>query len=702
MNDRELVDQIINAGFSLFPCTTTKQPMTTNGFKAATNDHEVINRWLENPMGKLWGIPAEPNGFFAVDVDPEGITTWHDWIDANGLPEPTPWQHTPRGGAHYLFKIPEGVKVPNNAGKLAPGIDLRSTGYICTGNGYHWEIDINQPIAEAPAWLIEKVQHLNEKKSTQAPTIDHFKPDPAKSSDYWLKKALDTARPGNRNETGFQLALQLRDSGLSFNDAKRVMETYSARVAQTQENPYTLQEALITLESAFQAPPRQPAILYETYAVKTVDNGSQDEKMTQTIEPEQQEKSRKPTDDELAEIWIKKQAGETAYGLGEWRRYEKGIWNVVSENAIKHEIGQILIKAKSQGIRPTKHITSSVMEFAKLAVDVPDELWDANIDILPCKNGTLHIPTMTLRDHRPDDYATYGLPFDYDPKADAPVFKYVLGSTIKDAAEFLQEFAGYALTVDTRHELAIWFYGPSGSGKSTILEGLQTMLGNRATVLGLAEIERSRFALGDLKGKTMAVAAEQPAIYMSATHILNAIISGERITTERKFKDPITFIPKVKIIWAMNELPRISETGSGLFRRVKVIKFPPLAEANRDERIKEVIKTEGAGILNWALDGLKRLTERGRFEIPECVRQASKDFQRHNDIPSLFIEDQCELGDAYSEQAQTLYNAYKTWCLDNGHKPQSSTSLSAEWDRLGFTKYAAAGRRYYRGLRIKA
>ena len=59
--------------------------------------------------------------------------------------------------------------------------------------------------------------------------------------------------------------------------------------------------------------------------------------------------------------------------------------------------------------------------------------------------------------------------------------------------------------------------------------------------------------------------------------------------------------PYAKIIWAMNDMPRVPDAANGLFRRVKVIKFPPIPEKDRDPRIKEAIKTEGAGIVTRCL-----------------------------------------------------------------------------------------------------
>lgn len=260
MSDKKFLDQITAAGFSMFPCALSKKPMTTNGFKAATRDRSIIDKWDQSKSKKLWGIPAEPNGFFAVDVDPDGVETWQNWTRDNGLSEPTPWQRTPRGGAHYLFRLPQNVRVPNNAGKLAPGIDLRSTGYICTGEGYEWQIPIDQPVAEAPPWLIEKIKDLTAPKPQPPDTRTHTEIDRDTMGEYWTNKALTAARLGNRNQTGFDLALQLRDSGLTIQEAETFLVLYAHGVPQN-EDYYSEDEAIASLREAYKGTPRQPATL---------------------------------------------------------------------------------------------------------------------------------------------------------------------------------------------------------------------------------------------------------------------------------------------------------------------------------------------------------------------------------------------------------------------------------------------------------
>lgn len=410
-------------------------------------------------------------------------------------------------------------------------------------------------------------------------------------------------------------------------------------------------------------------------------------------------KPQPPTQDELRDRFIFAHPF-LAYGLADWRQYKAGLWPVIPELSVKNAVNEVIEAAKPEGIRPTYNLVTAVTEYAKIKVAQPDDIWDADPDYLVCRNGALYIPTRTLEAHRPELYATSGVNYDYNPKKTALAWTTFLldlaENTSPAVVGFLQEFAGYGLTTDTSHEIAVWLYGPPGSGKSTFLTGLEAMLGSRAGLLGLADIERSQFALADLPGKTLAIATEQPSDFIASTHKLNAIISGESITVDRKFRDAIKITARCKLAWAMNELPRVSDPNSGLFRRVKVVEFPVIPESRRNPNLKEDIKTEGAGILNWALEGLDRLRSRGRFDVPPEVSEATQHFKDNNDIPARFVEERCVTGldrdgNPYRVQTSQLYSAYKNWCIESGHRPQSSTSVAGDWKRLGFEKQRPGG-----------
>lgn len=410
-----------------------------------------------------------------------------------------------------------------------------------------------------------------------------------------------------------------------------------------------------------------------------------------------------PTHDELRDA-VSGANPDLTFGLGGWWCYESGLYIPEPEFRVKRRIMDILVEAKPAGVKPTSGLLSSVHELARIDLAVEDELWDADPDILVCRNGALHVPTGELLPHSPEHYATAALPFDYDPEAEAPTWERILREVLgEEIALFFQEFAGYAATPDTSLETALWFSGQPGGGRSTLLAGLEAMLGPRVGVLGLGEIERSRFALSQIPGKFLLTATEQPAGYLKASHVLNALISGEPLQVDLKYRHPFTLVPRCKLAWAMNEVPRLKSASDGLLRRVKVIELDPIPEGERDPEVKARVKEEGAGILNWALRGQRRRKERGGgFSIPKAVKDATDEFQFASDVPKSFVDEACVVSDAEEceEQADPLYKAYRHYCLEHGHQPMSAKSVAREWKRLGFKKRVLRGRAIWCGVMV--
>jgi len=406
------------------------------------------------------------------------------------------------------------------------------------------------------------------------------------------------------------------------------------------------------------------------------------------------------TDDDLAELWIRK-FPRTKYSMERFLRYENGIWQEINEDLVKNEIFKILVENKGPFLEPTKSKLNSILELSRIQIILPNEIWDQKKDILICKNGALNLKTGELLNHSPDYYAITGIPHDYDPNAKAPNFSKVLERLDGDVVHFLQEFAGYCLTLDTQHDIALWLYGPPASGKSSFIEGLQAMLGRRTCVIGLSSIEKSRFALGSLPGKSLIVSTESPSINISQTDILNSIISGDRITIEIKFKDPFDHIPGAKIVWAMNDLPTISSTNNGIFRRVKIIYFPAIPEDEQDPKIRQGIKIEGQGILNWAVEGYKRLYKRGFFEVPKSIVSATEEYRLSLDHIRDFLDEECVVDPNANIKSSLIYDCYKSWCTQNGYKFKNNRDFGKELEKIRIFRKKLNDGNYWEGVRLK-
>lgn len=386
------------------------------------------------------------------------------------------------------------------------------------------------------------------------------------------------------------------------------------------------------------------------------------------------------------------------YGLGEWRQYESGIWAPVSDLAVKNQVQDVI---QASGTKLSNGLVTSIAELLKQRTNIPDTIFDYNPNTLIFNNSCLDLITYKEIAHSPENYATTKLNYDYDPSARSSAWEEALKRC--PHVEFMQEFAGLCATPETKYELALWLYGPPGGGKSTFIVGLETMLGPKCCTLGLDELQKTSFGLSQIPGKTLAVSTEQPAYFVKCAATLNNLISGEFITINRKFRDSMRIAPRVKLLWAMNELPNVpSGSGAGLFRRVIPVYWEALSESDRNPDIKEEISHSGPAVMNWSLVGHKRLRERGRFNIPRELIAAREQYKAESDTTLTFVEecfDRIEDGEIPSAD---VYEIYQKWSIANGHKGAlASNRFAAEMQRLGFTKYRKNIGVFWKGLDLK-
>lgn len=376
---------------------------------------------------------------------------------------------------------------------------------------------------------------------------------------------------------------------------------------------------------------------------------------------------------------------------GSFRRYGDGVWREAHDLAIRQIVAEALENLRDRtSLSLSRSTETNVTDTMKSKTYVEDNQWNRYPEILVFKNCSLDTRTGKRLEHSQDHKATISLPFDYDPDAKAPTMQKVLNDLLtEEEARFFQEFAGYCLTTSTKHQMALWLTGPRGGGKSTLIAILETMLGHLAGHLSLSRMGKD-FGLAGIVGKTLLTCSETPKQHMKATDTLNALVTGDVLTVNIKHRPAFDHRNTAKLVWAMNSLPNLFDADNGLFRRVKVLEIgKSIPEEKRNPNIIEDIRIEGAGIINWALDGLARLNERDRFQYPKSVIQATESYKQENDLPGQFLEECCERApseqlfftDEYKVYAGQLTDVFNKWA--KGHGDWSMKTLKKEWERLG-------------------
>jgi hypothetical protein len=186
-----------------------------------------------------------------------------------------PHVRTGSGGAHQYVAHP-GFHVPTLNAKtkaalreVLPGTDIKGDGgyAIFCGRNQSGAYGRFRPLSEPDPWAGEIVGKLmkiiGEQEIARGTTISPTPPTERVSAGEILAVFLDRERSGaGRNDTGLDLACQLRDNGYSKDEAASILLRYAAAVKSTntkgRHEPYTDAEALVTLRSAYSRPPRDP------------------------------------------------------------------------------------------------------------------------------------------------------------------------------------------------------------------------------------------------------------------------------------------------------------------------------------------------------------------------------------------------------------------------------------------------------------
>jgi putative DNA primase/helicase len=323
--------------------------------------------------------------------------------------------------------------------------------------------------------------------------------------------------------------------------------------------------------------------------------------------------------------------------------------------------------------------------------------------IINLKNGLYSIEDHMLTPHTMNIISTNKLPYAYDKTATCPVFLQVLedatsGDQIKK--DIIQEFAGYCLTRDTRLEKVLFLIGSAGSGKSTILEGIIAMLGDEnVSSATIDKICQPRYT-GLFIDKIANIASEIPKDISGYEEPLKAIISGEKITVDTKFIPSYDARPYCKLIFAGNDLPAISDSSDGIFRRMLLIYLNnTVSKEKMDVDLKSRIKREGAGIFNWALEGYDRIKKNKKFTHSDEMVADLDTVKLQNNTVYYFISENYDVGLDESNYVpiDDLYEHFKDFCAHVGAKGIYKKQVFGKEIRKIFHGKIANASKYYTG-----
>lgn len=577
------------------------------------------------------------------------------------------------GGKHVFFKRPEGG-VKNSAGKIAKGIDVRcDNGYVVippsphhSGGEYCWLDDEPEDIqiAEAPEWILG----LARGQQAEVIPINRNQPQPIPRQGW---RGNSNVLEGQRNESmisyiGFLIQQGGRIQRI-FEKANRANRRYCIPPLPDSEVQKMLTSAIErwTPAEAQQTGVIRPLSFYHKHKYRS-EHFAKHYKKTVSYVPEQGMWSAWD-----GTYWDMKPETEVTHVVGEVMNFNDDLWDATSDM-------QPPLKQQWENWAKSCSNSTNINAVIKLARSIMLRSFsEYNKDdyALNCANGVIDLRTGKIEEHKPEFFITQKTDVNLDPNGSCPNFLHFLDTIMgwnQEMIDYLQKLVGYCLTGSISERAIFIFYGHGRNGKSTFLRVLQDLMGDyikQQTTKVFMERQNDgvRNDLAGLHDCRLVTTSEIGKHNVLDAPMIKEFTGGDPISCRFLYKESFTYIPKFKLIMAVNDRPNLSVKDSAIWARVKMIPFEvkiPDDKIVAQEQLLELYHLEMPKILDWAVQGAKKWIEEGLGDPPSVV-QATKDYQYEIDPNALWIETRHTSDEKDCVPYAELYGDYKVWADEN-------------------------------------
>ena len=378
-------------------------------------------------------------------------------------------------------------------------------------------------------------------------------------------------------------------------------------------------------------------------------------------------------------------------------------WLNINDRWIKNLLREILI---SMGYDPLESKMfglgmALIQTFWDFVPRTPNK--DKNKILINLRNGTLNVLAngdIKSQPFNQKDFLMYCLDYDYNPDAKCPLFSKYLNRVLpdKESQKVLQELIGSIFIKNINLEKIGILLGSGANGKSVLLRIITAMLGiQNISQMDLKALTTDRNADNNrshLLGKLLNFAPEINARGEQAHDLIKRMASSEAITAKLMYKDTFVMTDYAKLIFNANTLPTDVEHTHGFFRRFLIVHFEQtISEAEKDPDLaNKIIASELPAVLNWVIEGTKRLQANKAFSYCKKSDELLADYQLESDVVALWLEECGYIPDKYLTQLlKDIYPKFRDYSLNNGHRLISDRRFAQRLRHLGYQTQKTKG-----------
>lgn len=350
--------------------------------------------------------------------------------------------------------------------------------------------------------------------------------------------------------------------------------------------------------------------------------------------------------------------------------YDDGIWKNKGKEFIKKKTEEIA------DFHSKNNVVNEVYEKIKrITIISKEEFETIPINLICLENGIFDIKEWKfIQGHNPNYYFKTKIPIHYNPNAKCPeIMKFINEAFYSEDIPTLQEWFGFQLYRSYFIKKAVILFGPKDTGKTIFLNLLTKFIGEKnKTGVSLHKISsNNNFVVASLENKHSNIYDDLSSDDISDEGGFKIATGGGYISAEHKFGDPFQFRNFAKHTFATNKIPAMKNTDDdAAYSRWMPIPCDnevPKEEQDRFLEAKITTPEEMAGLLNWALEGLKRLLQTGKFSFSKDVQEIRAIMQRHNNPLVAFAQDCLQQKDNGRISKERMYELY-VWYIQKQKK----------------------------------
>ncbi|MSE20009.1 DNA primase [Lactobacillus parabuchneri] len=335
--------------------------------------------------------------------------------------------------------------------------------------------------------------------------------------------------------------------------------------------------------------------------------------------------------------------------------------------------------------------------------------FDQDKTLLNTVNGYIDLTSGILKDHDIKKMFSHQTSVEYTDKIDCPEWDEFLNQIFagdQELIHYIQKAVGYSATGSIKEQVMFILYGNGRNGKSIFIDTISDILGTYAKSMQADSImvrqnkSGANSDIARLESARLVTSSEPNEGVRLDEGLVKQLTGGDKVTARYLYGKEFEFKPQFKLWLATNHKPIIRGTDDGIWRRLMLIPFKvKIPDGQVDKNLKDKLKRESVGILNWIVEGCL-LWQREGLNPPISVTRASRQYREEMDVISLFVDDCCEVGDSCRAPAGELFKKYQSWAKDNSEYSMSKQKFSREMKQKYEFKKTMKGR-FYEGLKIK-